>query len=1107
MKSVRVLLVIALLLLVTPLTFAGTCVWLNDRCSTSTYTTGIGPTDDYDGTQATCENNGGIYYPTEQFSEVVYNGAAVCTSGCCCDDTTTAPNNPPRLRTEAGICTTGMFSALQQPGDASCSASCAVAQPPSTTSCGTGTIGADEASCVCGLQTATSGDIGRYCCWNGNIKNSAAECTAPTGNYCVSNTPVTSSCLCGTQTITSGVCCSGGVPAANVNVCPADPTLAQCGNLRKDTGEECDAPYSYVNGRWVAGTGAACLDINGDTATNEFCSSTCSCVTTTTPTCGDGVCAATETTNCPLDCTSPLQCDVPPSGTLRATYNSAANEVKLEWVFSTTTACYPLRQGHTVQRSSVSALESLSKPDAVWQVNRDSTSYTDTAPPVQSATVYYTLISYYNTPTGIKTATTWQQVNVPGVLCQQASSSYCLDAQTAINCNQYTPVKTICPSGANPSVCSVVDGTALCISASPYCDQCNGLFSSFVDDAKLIKDSPLQYSQQHACFEAPTCYKDSKDTSVALYTSCSGVASCTSYRTQSACEINQCDQGGGGTEACDWVPLSTNTTQGFCKATNDAMQHCRDCRALGSGCTESICEAISESCYYYPGNTAVTETPGCYDPEEVYCEMYTTENECTGSTVYDVNVTYNNGRRVNGTNTVLETSDDFLGLGKCVWTGLYCKRDADDNGENDITNPPADSNKHRALLRDFSDPITTILSAQGIYPRAFIVNYTNESGTTYVCFSRPSIPCYPTSTISTTGNTIGKLFTAEDSGAWELRYYSVDPSKNLEQVKTFPFTVDATIPEIRNYHVALQPFFTTGTNVRSYATITFETSEQTRCISTLRNMTSGDIVTNRVHGGSELDAYGTQFSLAYPQLPDGAYELTLSCTDNAQNTNTTQYPLVIDSNTDITHPSPNALRPPHNSGTVELHIETRLPATCGYGLRGTNFAAMTPFTQTGGTTHTATRTLTTGNYAYQVACTTDGVILYGGIADDIVFSIDLQPPATQLCDASATSEFAATCTKPFANTRAEYQKVTLRCMDGPTGSPSFGCGKETIYSCISAVGSTCTPTAQYTHEVQGTTPMLLHYQSVDAGSNREALRTLTLNLSDTTPPTLTFTVD
>lgn len=164
---------------------------------------------------------------------------------------------------------------------------------------------------------------------------------------------------------------------------------------------------------------------------------------------------------------------------------------------------------------------------------------------------------------------------------------------------------------------------------------------------------------------------------------------------------------------------------------------------------------------------------------------------------YDSNLT-----RVSGTNAVTEKSNDVLGLGKCYWdsTNSLCLRNADNLPVTDFQKGTgADCNSSRDYMceADFRNPITTLLpSGSGLYPAdlriRFIVedNYPMGRIKTYFCIDNKE--CYPDQLAEN-----GEYRELRDeSGPFTAYYYSVDPAKNLEVVKSTMIIIDVDPPVI-----------------------------------------------------------------------------------------------------------------------------------------------------------------------------------------------------------------------------------------------------------------------------------------------------------------------
>jgi hypothetical protein len=1123
MKQLSLALLVALaglvLLLLAPQASAGTCVIYLDQCFNSTYSTAGGgqllvggtnpdPRIAASATAEACEAAGGIWYNTENLDTI-----SVCQPACCCNTQTQTGT----VKAPALTCTSGTEQRAYSADDPLCSATCATEPPAVPPPCPEGPIGPD--TCTCGSTPTTQSDmqLGYVCCWNGQIRSSMNSCPVKPDNYCEFNKVITAStaCLCGSTMISSGVCCPGSIPQTQVEYCPVitpGDSGAVCGNSVREGNEQCDARYTYR----LDGNQQIIWTPTGDHTCGEgnICSTTCTCVPLITAVCGDGICDASEATSCPLDCPSRTTCQAPyySATNLAAAYSS--EQVRLSWRHPT--QCTDSRSQYRLQWSTSGRDAAINNPMGVITLGPEVQAYTHTSLPTTTTGIYYVLFTTYNG--GANTATAEVQVFIPNSLCPSPGIyGYCLDARNGVNCNNYNVISQPACTGtglqSGSSICGLVNGIATCIPAANtlQCESCNGLLSMFPDPSRQISFGAIITT----CGQrASTCYLDTKETSVPLFQACAALDSCMGYRTSTACTENIC--GKGGPDGCSWY--GSGPEMGYCAATQAAFNRCSDC-TIQSGCTSNICEVeLDKGCYFYESETTRNDLPnGCYAPEDVICEMYTSQQDCEGGTTFSLHTTYSSGARVAGNNTYSSLSSDVAALGKCTWfepagREAFCARDADDNNAPDLLLQATSTSL--AMLRDFTNPRSAVIgTADTVYPANFDVRLGTEPGTlAYTCLSRPNDACYPNEQNLANNRFTTSFSGSEDNGAWVLRHYTEDASKNLEFVQEFRFLIDTEVPQI---DVNLnQTFYTTSTNTtRAHVAVHIQVSEMAYCNTTLTTQEGTSI-----QGVRELQqllsqpqgALGREFSYAYPQLADNNYRLRVTCSDLSRNQNITVVNFIVDSNNTIGNPQPAARTPPLNRTQVPINITTNANAQCRFGQRGDNWVQMTPYSVTGSTLHRHTVALPTGDYRFQTACDFGGTVIYGDLVDDILFSIDRLPPVVHLCDADRTQIGEGPCTStPFNNTGAERHRVLLRCEDMPLDSPRFFCPPTNIFSCIENVTGTntnCQPEQRNLHTVLGTVPVRLKYYAVDMGGNAGPVQTFLINLTDKTPPQITYTL-
>ena len=122
--------------------------------------------------------------------------------------------------------------------------------------------------------------------------------------------------------------------------------------------------------------------------------------------------------------------------------------------------------------------------------------------------------------------------------------------------------------------------------------------------------------------------------------SCVNLRDCFGYRSKYACEENICGVGGingGNTNSCEWVPLDSTKSlgDGICKSKNNNDLSCDMCDSFGSvsGCTDDLCSNLG-SCAFIESKMG-TNLRGCADCEVIEqehrgCTLFTQNNCNTG---------------------------------------------------------------------------------------------------------------------------------------------------------------------------------------------------------------------------------------------------------------------------------------------------------------------------------------------------------------------------------------------------------------------------------------------------------------------------------------------
>ncbi|HYD03199.1 MAG TPA: hypothetical protein VEC16_02770 [Alphaproteobacteria bacterium] len=394
--------------------------------------------------------------------------------------------------------------------------------------------------------------------------------------------------------------------------------------------------------------------------------------------------------------------------------------------------------------------------------------------------------------------------------------------------------------------------------------------------------------------------------------------------------------------------------------------------------------------------------------------------------------------------------------------------------------------------------------------------------------------CYPTATLKTTSED-GSAYVADlaefdvdrgDNGkTFKFRYYSEDPARNLELIKTMDFKLDSLEPtidltyDIEPKQVSLYQWISDVDFILELDKTTFggadidEQSLPVQCTFTLTPLTPAAALTFAFNGNDEnnmpslnnpvgniLYNTGDQVIARYYGLSDGLYEYEYSCVDNVGNIATNTGDLTIDGDIRISDPQPyNEVYRSNEitSNQVEISVRTSNPGTCRYSQteflydRMPSANAMTYDSTT--SRHTKKVPIPAANpsgiYKYYVSCELTDVnnqkyIVPGNDADSPFFSVDDLAPQTTLMFKDPQSQPTAYKWTNYAyDANKVYDGIALRlnCSDSnvllttaTNAEMTFGC-EDTMYYCIPYAGVDCYDTDDYTEISPDDDPITLSY--------------------------------
>ncbi len=386
------------------------------------------------------------------------------------------------------------------------------------------------------------------------------------------------------------------------------------------------------------------------------------------------------------------------------------------------------------------------------------------------------------------------------------------------------------------------------------------------------------------------CFFDRSKTTVDYCFNCNPSMSCYDYKTEQACRNNNCKTGNGN---CEWKQLSEQLEIGVC--VNKNGYNCEWCGKKGTLSLENTgsYNKIFDVCTKEKSDALSTEKFRCYfnndkstSCESMACINYAPE-QCSSSDI-----------KHDKLNNIANPSDDSCGLKICQNINNACVKNADGDGMADCSTEECE--------RDYYTP-RTIAAAIGkkgavdtiimqVYDKtSFNTSYAlvlGQNYTTYLCLEPCNFEGHPYSAYTKSRRLIvsnlnvfdggnGSRLLSLKKGTNTILYYSQDPSKNLEIVKSLSFEAleDTSGPRVLSFNVtagnkANEKIYTRNTQPKIYVKF-FEPAIITYARLTKRNTSSiFNLQTN-----NELSA--EKELSAGQNLPVGEYRLEL----NAKNKN------------------------------------------------------------------------------------------------------------------------------------------------------------------------------------------------------------------------------
>jgi hypothetical protein len=520
--------------------------------------------------------------------------------------------------------------------------------------------------------------------------------------------------------------------------------------------------------------------------------------------CGiDGWCAdGSRCTGCKLATTCSVAAKKP---VLNADYEAANERIVLKWAVSADcmpddfSVFYCSRSGTASCTPDSSVVDHTSEREFVFSSVTPLTNYR------------FVAIAHYSNPgADVDSAVVSVKTGDERCLNEEPQYQFCVE-QKVSKCEDGV-VKTIEDCATKSMFCAENAWHQASCYASDGCSLCNGLYGSF---GKYLPLSVLLESTTYWCSDNEPllsgCYFDKTRQLFKAYRSCGSVKSCYDLKSRDACEAGVCSF---TRDSCEWATIPTiPSIGGVCRPKDSALQDCALCdnpeyNWLSPICTPEAC-GLFGACYYQGAESKIK----CASNSVTSCKTYASEDKCVGfgtnSRDVRLDVTYNSSRsRIGGSNAVTQGSADEFGLGKCFWLpGFGCLRDADGLRADPSIGGDMGLDCGNADFKcegDFGAPITSVnvtspsQASPKIYYRVTDSVYDASAIQTFFCIVPSSSPrCYPDELGSSSGYM--KYYqsnTLDVSNTYTLYYYSMDPAKNLEEIKNVSLVVDADIPFI-----------------------------------------------------------------------------------------------------------------------------------------------------------------------------------------------------------------------------------------------------------------------------------------------------------------------
>ena len=370
--------------------------------------------------------------------------------------------------------------------------------------------------------------------------------------------------------------------------------------------------------------------------------------------------------------------------------------------------------------------------------------------------------------------------------------------------NKLGGANDICATKGIVGICIVDEGIPDCIVPTECESIGGGTFGLYYDRTEC----------EGTALDKQFCYLDKSKSIVDKCYSCAMDMSCYDYRSQGACEKDNC-----GVGECTWKDIYSDIGVGVC--VDERFSNCYLCDAEPTGPSSESYNEVFEQCSKEKSDALATLEHPCYwkgwqslSCDEVTCRTYKRPSECASPS---------GGIQLYPNNTVMVRSSDPCEVGVCQWRPNPLDPDQGDclknaDGDSGLWPDCSDADDEDACELDYIPPDTTIVAsgALGVYDKLNINIFDKISRTdpgeyktgsralgytTYFCHypegqAECDVHIDPLSTrVSSLALSYLTLHNTEVMESQDMltelavgfnfiKYYSIDASKNPGPIKT-----------------------------------------------------------------------------------------------------------------------------------------------------------------------------------------------------------------------------------------------------------------------------------------------------------------------------------